>query len=145
MSQINKENKSSSNDIKIAAAIGAVILIICVVFFALRNTGKSDTDSMAAVVSTGSDIYGVFLLKNYTDSTEHVYSMESDGKPVHFVIKDGGISFYDVECPDKICEKSGVLSQENDTAVCMPNRVSVRITPENELNDEMRSKIIELS
>lgn len=96
---------------------------------------------MAAVVNIESDVYKVFLLKDYKDGEKYVYSMEKDGKSVHFVIQDGGIAFSDVDCPDKICENSGVLSKENDTAVCMPNRVSVRIMPESELSDEMKEKI----
>ncbi len=139
------ENTNLKKDIKAAVVIGLIVVIICAAFFMWNNMNKSDSSDMAAVVSVGNDIYGVFLLSEYDDNTEYIYSMEKDDKPVHFVIKNKSIAFYDVDCPDKICEKSGFLSQENDTAVCMPNRVSVMIMSENELNDEMKSKIIEIS
>ena len=56
-------------------------------------------------------------------------SLEEDyGKPVHFKVEEGKIRFIDVDCPDHICENTGFIYLEGQTAVCMPNRVSLTIT-----------------
>lgn len=47
---------------------------------------------------------------------------------VHYEIKNGQIRFIDVDCPDKLCENFGFLSREGELAVCLPNRVSIRIS-----------------
>lgn len=39
-----------------------------------------------------------------------------------------GARFVSADCPDKLCVKAGLLSRAGESAVCLPNRVSVRIT-----------------
>ncbi|MDO5549250.1 MAG: NusG domain II-containing protein [Eubacteriales bacterium] len=50
------------------------------------------------------------------DSTE--YTIEVDGKRMRFV---------DSQCPDHTCERTGWISRVGDTAVCLPNRVLIKI------------------
>ena len=47
--------------------------------------------------------------------------------PVSFELKDHKIRFVNVTCPDHLCEGFGFVSLPTQTAVCMPNRVSVLI------------------
>ncbi len=47
--------------------------------------------------------------------------------PVFFEVGNGRIRFTDVDCPDKLCEGFGWLESAGQTAVCMPNRVSVTL------------------
>lgn len=47
----------------------------------------------------------------------------------------GRIRFSKMDCPDKICEKTGWLREENQTAVCMPNRASLTILPAGQVPD----------
>lgn len=49
------------------------------------------------------------------------------GVPVDFEIKDGRIRFINVECPDHICERTGFVGLDGQTAVCMPNKTAVVI------------------
>lgn len=39
-----------------------------------------------------------------------------------------GARFADSDCPDRICVETGLLRRAGESAVCLPNRVSVRIT-----------------
>lgn len=65
---------------------------------------------------------------NLLEETDRTFSLEeSCSVPVSFQIKDHKIRFIDVDCPDHICENAGFLSMEGQTAVCMPNRVSLSI------------------
>ena len=43
------------------------------------------------------------------------------------VVSDGCVRVEDADCPDKICEKRGVISRAGESIVCLPNRVVVKI------------------
>lgn len=43
------------------------------------------------------------------------------------LIENGRIRFQDADCPDKICVKTGWLTQKGDMAVCLPNHTTVKI------------------
>ena len=47
---------------------------------------------------------------------------------IKFKIKDNAIAFINSDCPDKICVNTGYIKYAGQSAVCMPNRVSVHIT-----------------
>ena len=44
-------------------------------------------------------------------------------------IKDGAARFVDSPCPDHICEGFGWLSNEDQTATCLPARAVLTIVP----------------
>ena len=44
------------------------------------------------------------------------------------VVEDGAAYIEDADCPDKLCEKAGRLTHAGDTAVCLPNRVTLTVT-----------------
>lgn len=39
-----------------------------------------------------------------------------------------GARFVSSPCPDQVCVRTGLCSRAGDTAVCLPQRVSIRIT-----------------
>lgn len=45
----------------------------------------------------------------------------------HIRVHDGRVRFVDSPCPNKLCVHTGWLSQGGEVAVCLPNRVSVKI------------------
>ncbi|MDR1472717.1 MAG: NusG domain II-containing protein [Synergistaceae bacterium] len=56
-----------------------------------------------------------------------VYS--PSGRPsVRIAVRDGAVGFVSSDCPDKICIRSGFLRIPGQSAVCLPNRVAVRVT-----------------
>lgn len=58
-----------------------------------------------------------------------VFSLREEyAVPVDFEIKNRRIRFVNVECPDHICEHTGFVWLDGQTAVCMPNRTAVVIT-----------------
>ena len=69
----------------------------------------------------------VFNLMDYTDPA--VISMTELGfdVPVSFELWEHQIRFIEVDCPDKLCEGFGFIGMPSQTAVCMPNRVSVSV------------------
>jgi hypothetical protein len=56
-----------------------------------------------------------------------------DGLPaVQIAVRDGTVGFVRSDCPDKICVHTGFLSIPGQSAVCLPNRVVVRVTSREE-------------
>lgn len=49
---------------------------------------------------------------------------------VTILAEKGRICFEDVDCPDGTCIKTGWLSRNGDTAVCLPNRTIIKIEGE---------------
>ncbi len=61
-------------------------------------------------------------------TTQYQYiSLNYLGMPVNFEVENGHIRFIDVTCPDEVCMNTGWLEIEGQTAICMPNRVSVTV------------------
>ena len=50
------------------------------------------------------------------------YDVDTGYYTVHIEIKDGAARFVDSPCPDHICESFGWLSNEDQTATCLPAR-----------------------
>jgi hypothetical protein len=51
------------------------------------------------------------------------------GRPgVRISVRGGMVGFIRSDCPDKVCVHSGFLSIPGQSAVCLPNRVVVRVT-----------------
>ena len=46
------------------------------------------------------------------------------------VIQDGTIRCSQASCPDKVCVRQGRQSRDGDMIVCLPNRVTVRVSGE---------------
>ncbi|MDR1979052.1 MAG: NusG domain II-containing protein [Synergistaceae bacterium] len=50
------------------------------------------------------------------------------GRPaVRIAVRNGAIGFIRSDCPDKICIHFGFLSTPGQSAVCLPNKVVVRV------------------
>lgn len=47
---------------------------------------------------------------------------------VTFEVKNGAVRFSHSDCPDKICVKTGFIKNKGQSAVCLPNRLTLRIT-----------------
>jgi len=44
------------------------------------------------------------------------------------VIRDGKADMKEADCPDKLCVHQKAISAENESIVCLPNRVVVTVT-----------------
>lgn len=111
--------------------IAAVILFIVLGSFAGvkiykgSNTGKQKI----AVVKQGDSIIGRFNLD--TISEPQYIDVSSEYKGV-IIVEAGRIRFKEAGCPDQVCVKTGWLTDKGDMAVCLPNRVMIKIEGESE-------------
>lgn len=65
-----------------------------------------------------------------------IYSLSRDGEyPLNggtniLVISGGAAYFKEADCPDKTCVRTGKLTHVGESAVCLPNRLSVTVIGE---------------
>lgn len=105
--------------------LGALILTAALCWIWYSSTYRAPQEkNMAVIMVDGKEV----LRLNLLSEEDQRFSLEERfGVPVSFEIKAHKIRFVQVTCPDHICEGAGFLSQEGQSAVCMPNRTSVSI------------------
>lgn len=119
---MNELNESKRKFIKKSDVIFIIALVLLsAVLFLLLNSRKGG--ELVAVISyDGEKVMEI----NLQTAQDEVFTLEQNPK-VSFEIKDGKIAFVNVDCPDKLCEKSGFLSRPNETSICLPNKTTLTI------------------
>ena len=69
---------------------------------------------------------------SYTHSTDGEFEETVSGCTVK--LSDGKVSVSSATCPDKVCVHTGAISKAGEIRVCVPNRVSVKISGEEEFD-----------
>ena len=103
-----------------------LIVVVCVGVFVWQK--RSEKPALYAEIYQDDQLVERISLGNAEDAT---LILDDQGK-VHAEIKNHQIRFYQVDCPDKICENTGWLSKSGDIAVCMPNRFYIQLSAEDE-------------
>ncbi len=70
-----------------------------------------------------------------TDDTEEIITLDGRDSPVTIEIVGTQMRFVDSQCGDHTCELTGWISRVGQTAVCLPNRVSIKITGSDDDSD----------
>lgn len=100
----------------------AVVALLVFMWIRLRSQGYNK----AAIFYDGQQV-ALLDLKDYSENTILSISDFGVDAPVQFELSEHRIRFVNVECPDKVCEAYGYISEPTQIAVCMPNRVAVSI------------------
>lgn len=64
------------------------------------------------------------------------FSVPQDKNVVFHVDAEGGISFIESDCPDKVCIKAGKLHHVGEYAACLPNGLVLKIVPAGEHDED---------
>ena len=100
---------------------GAIAMLL---FFNMQ-TGRG---AIAVIEKNGTLIKKI----NLTNVTEpYFFHIEDELYPATLKVEHGKISFVNAQCPDKLCQKTGVISRPHQSAICLPARVCVHIEGEN--------------
>ena len=110
------------NDVILLGIILICAGLITAGFYALRKPG--------AYVRIESDSEVVKILPTDIEWTEFFYT--PDGGVNEVVIHEGKVSCRHASCPDKLCVKTGQISNVGDTIVCLPNKFVVTVISEEE-------------
>lgn len=95
-----------------------VIFILALVLYTGYRLYMGNNAVYAEIIYNGNVIEKLPLNKDteYIPKTNNNILIEIKDKKIHFMYSD---------CPDKICIKTGWLSKPGQTAVCLPNKISV--------------------
>ena len=100
----------------------ATLIIVCVAAFLIINFVVKKDGITAVVKVDGNIVYMLPLDKNASVTVEGY-----QGGSNTVVIENGTVYMKDADCPDKLCEKTGKISKNGETIVCLPHRVVVEI------------------
>lgn len=78
---------------------------------------------IAVVEKEGREVYRIDLGKQSSTQILNIGGKMN----VQLKVQPGAIFFYQSDCPDKVCIRTGKLTKPGQTAVCLPGRVSVKI------------------
>ena len=112
------EKKKIKRDIMLISTL----IIVCVAAFLIINFVVKKDGITAAVKVDGNIVYMHPLDKNASVTVEGY-----QGGSNTVVIENGTVYMKDADCPDKLCEKTGKISKNGETIVCLPHRVVVEI------------------
>ena len=101
-----------------------VILAAAAVLLLVRKASQTGAPLCAELIYGDSNTKLTFPLEKDAD-----YDVDTGYLTVHIRIQDGAARFVDSPCPDHICESFGWLSEEDQTATCLPARAVLSIIP----------------
>lgn len=99
-----------------------LIMVICLIV-----SKDNFSEKTAVITQNGVEIYRI----NLRDVKEAYDINLNDEYNVIIKVEPDGISFKYSDCPDKLCIKSGKIVKENQVAICLPAKVSVKIVGNN--------------
>lgn len=109
----------SKNDMIFIGIIAVAALAMAAIFFLMPGTKGAQV-----LVTVSGETYGSYPL----DEDQEV-DIVIDGAVTNLlVIKDGVADVTEADCPDKLCVHQKSISKNNETIVCLPNRVVVQVT-----------------
>lgn len=112
------EKKKIKRDIMLISTL----IIVCAAAFLIINFAVKKDGITAVVKVDGNIVYMLALDKNASVTVEGY-----QGGSNTVVIENGTVYMKDADCPDKLCEKTGKISKNGETIVCLPHRVVVEI------------------
>lgn len=104
-----------------------IIVLILVIAFGVWTynnyiANKSPIDNL--VIEVNGDVYKkipVAELKN----EQLIHIDLANNKHIDIAANSSGAWVQDVDCPDKLCQKTGVINKIGQNIVCLPNKVSI--------------------
>jgi len=108
---------------------GDILIVLVVVALSVFLIAQSvvgaggNNDLVIRVTANGEEVLVRQLGEDHEELT--VRGFEGDS---YLEISGGKVRMIDSACPDKLCVKSGWISRQGESIVCLPNRVVIEIT-----------------
>ena len=108
-----------------------LVLAAAVISWLIINNPDRTSGERQIVIETNGDLYKVVAMEEGMERQE-IHIEFKNGKYIDIVIDENGAYVRDVVCPDKVCQKTGLISKAGQSIVCLPNRVVVYIEGKDE-------------
>lgn len=100
----------------VAAALGFY-------FFYFRSRPQGDQ----VQITIDGTVYGTYSLSK----EQKIQIPDASGATTNvLLIKDGKAKMIEANCPDKLCEYQNAISKSGESIICLPNKVVVTVTGE---------------
>jgi hypothetical protein len=113
---ISKEKKKKRNDLILLTSL---IVIGLIVFLSVNATKQSGGE--VHVIVRGE------IVESYPLDENRTVELEYNGHN-SLVIKDGRAYMRSADCPDKLCVQQRKIGYENETIVCLPHELVIKIS-----------------
>ncbi|HYF84306.1 MAG TPA: NusG domain II-containing protein [Clostridia bacterium] len=112
-----------------------ILAVAAISWFWINNMSESK-DERQIVVETNGNFYKSIPIEAGMKK-QKVHIDFEDGKYIDILIDENGAYVKDVICPDKVCQKTGVVNKVGQSIVCLPNKVAVYVEgkTESEVDD----------
>lgn len=104
----------------------AVVVVIAAVFGFLGMIRSGEESDLVAVVKVGGVVYKEISLSE-VDKEYNLTVKGYDAGEIVLCITRESVEFVQSPCEDKLCVNTGRLTKSGDSAVCLPQRVSVKL------------------
>lgn len=99
-----------------------VLFLIAIVIWFVGNRMFAKQGSFVQVSIDG-ELYGTYELDK-----KQTVDIKINGKTTNILqIEDGRADMISADCPDQLCVHQNSISKENQTIVCLPNKVVVEV------------------
>lgn len=98
-----------------------VVIVICLSVFLIMNATKKEGSKL--IITVDGKLYDTLDLNKDT-----IYTVKlENGAYNTFRIKDGTVDMIKASCPDKLCVSQRNISCNQETIVCLPNKVVLEV------------------
>lgn len=102
----------------------ALILVIALGFWTYNNYIGNTRSVNNVVIEVDGKLYKKIPISSLKKEQLIHIDLENN-KHIDIVANETGTWIKDVDCPDKLCQKTGVISKIGQSIVCLPNRVVI--------------------
>lgn len=82
------------------------------------------------------------LYKTYSINDEEEIKIENEEGYNIIKIHDHGVEITEASCPDKVCVHTGFIKKPSESIVCLPNKVHIKISTDDNHKYENEEDII---
>lgn len=102
----------------------AVILLAAVGFWLYNSYVANNTVVNNLVIEVNGSVYKKIPV-NQLKKPQLVHIDFENNKYIDIEANETGTWVHDVICPDKLCQKTGVINKIGQSIVCLPNKVNI--------------------
>lgn len=117
---MKKEKKMRKSD----WMLFGTVLLIAVLIYGMHNAAGDERSGYVSVKINGEVVQSVELTEDR--------KIELNGGTNVIEIKDGKVSMIEADCPDQLCVHQKAISKNNESIICLPNRVILQIESRDE-------------
>ena len=113
-----KRKRFGKNDAWFLGIVGVMLVVFVILYGAFGKQGAS------VLVTVDGSTYGTYSL-----AQNQRVEIIIDGATTNILeIQDGKADMVEADCPDKLCVHQKAISKNNETIICLPNKVVVQVT-----------------